>query len=316
MALAADEAVRAAGWPSETLSDEATGLCAATSKGDIAAMTASGRQPADFLKCLPDGPGNRLAERLAIRGPRVTSVAACATGTHALIRAAQMLRDGDADRVLVSVADASITPLLLGAFARMGVLTADACRPFDVGRSGFFISEGAAAVTIERADAAAAPPLVELAGWLTGADPTGLIAQDVTGGTLGDAIRILLSRAKLSPRDVTLYSAHGTATASNDRAEAAAIGDSLRANGSPGPWVFAAKSMVGHLLGAASLTEAIVAIEAVVRGVCPPTPTLCRLDPRCNVAIGSVAHEAHHRAAICTSLGFGGQMGLLAFRRV
>jgi 3-oxoacyl-[acyl-carrier-protein] synthase II len=287
-----------------------------------------------------------------------------------LIRAAQMIRDGDAARVLVVAGDASIIPLLIGAFAHMGVLSAEACRPFDRDRSGFFVSEGAAAVTIEATDDAAfappisepgrprprsfghrhsalrnpqsrhalpgappVPPIAELAGWVTGADPTGLTAQDATGSTLARAISILLERSSLSASEVSLYSAHGTATASNDQAESAAIHAvfaqstdspfSRRTEGPraldpltiAGPRVFAAKSVVGHLLGAAGLTEAVLAIQAIRHGVVPPIATLRAQDPRCDIRVSAVAEAAGLPVAICTSLGFGGQFGLLAFRR-
>ena len=360
MLLAAQEAIANAGWDSETLSDVATGLCAATSKGDVNALTGTlrtgcssaadirvrsdavrrspeecphGHTTNNFALLLPSGPGDLVADELSIHGPRISPVAACATGTHALIRAAQLIRHGDARRALVVAGDASIIPLLLGAFDNMGVLTADACRPFDANRSGFFISEGAAAVTIEAAADAAGQPIVELAGWLTGGDPTGLTAQDATGETLAAAIRILLARSAISLADADLYSAHGTATASNDLAEARAIhavflecGDRVAAwdaiqcpyghttNGI-GPRVFAAKSTVGHLLGAAGLTEAVIAIQAMRHGIVPPIPTLRTLDPECAVRVAASAESLDIRTALCTSLGFGGQIGLLALRR-
>jgi len=157
-------------------------------------------------------------------------------------------------------------------------------------------------------------PLARLAGWLTGADPTGLADQDATGDALGRAIGLLLPRAALQPRDVALYSAHGTATPSNDRMEARAVrqafgghADRLR--------VIAAKSVVGHLLGAAGLVETIVAIESMRRSVHPPVANLNTPDPDCRVRTVRQAEPADLSAAICTSLGFGGQIGLLALRR-
>lgn len=320
MALAADEAIARAGWQPALLHDRATGLCAATSKGDLAVMCrcrTPGREAPDafdFLRAMPDGPGGQLARHYRMIGPRIAPVAACATGTHALIRAARLIADGEADRVLVVAGDASISPLLLGAFTNLGVLTVDQCRPFDRDRTGFFVGEGAAAVTIERADRSAGVPLVHLAGWLIGADPTGLTAQDATGRTLARAITILLSRAHWRPSDVTIYSAHGTATASNDQAESSAIASVFGAADQQ-PVVAAGKPVFGHMLAAAGLTEAVLTIQAMRRGVVPPISTLRTPDERCRVRWATKALPASLPTAICTSLGFGGQIGLLAIRR-
>ncbi len=324
MALAAEEAIAQAGWDRSTLSDVATALSAATSKGDPGAILAVRRnwlarrlmdgQADAFLRSWPDGPGSLLARHLAMSGPRGCSVAACATGTHALVRAAGLIRDGDARRALVVAGDASVVPLLIGAFARMGVLSPDRCRPFDRDRRGFVLSEGAAAVTLERADEAVGRPLAALDAWLIGADPSGLTAQDATGRTLARSIRLLLDRAGLTPFGVALYSAHGTATPSNDRLEAAAVRTAF--GGHAGSLrVMAAKSVLGHLLGAAGLAEAVLAIQAMRRGFHPPIANLENPDPECDLRIVRAGEPADLPTAICASLGFGGQLGLLALSR-
>ncbi|MCG3178072.1 MAG: 3-oxoacyl-[acyl-carrier-protein] synthase 2 [Phycisphaerae bacterium] len=312
MAVACAEAIGQAGWTREILSDAATGTAAATSKGDLHRLFDG--EPGGLSLAWPSAPGTLLRRRLGIGGPAVNSVAACATGTHALIRAAQMIRDGQVSRALVTVADASVMPLLLGAFASMGVLTADRCRPFDRRRDGFVLAEGAVAVTIERADVAVGRPLVELSAWLIGADPTGLTAQDPQGRTLARLLSALLSRAAWRPEHVDLYCAHGTGTPSNDRQESAAV---AAAFAGADPRVTAAKSVVGHLLGAAGLTEAIVAIQSLRHGIHPPTAsTTEQADDDCRVRLTDRPMPADLRSALCTSMGFGGQIGLLALQRM
>ena len=317
MALAADEAIAAAGWDAAACRDDQTAMCGATSKGDPAVIlaTRSGRHSAErFLAGWPNGPGRMLANRLGIGGPLICPVAACATGTHALVRAAQMIRDGDARRVLVVAGDASLSPLLTAAFANMGVLTDDACRPFDAGRSGFAVAEGAAAVTLESSRHAIGRAIVDVTGWLIGGDPTGLTAQDATGGVLAESIRILLRRARLDAVEVSLYSAHGTATRLNDVAEAAAM-RSVFAGADSQPAAFAGKAIFGHLLGAAGLTEVVLSILAAAHQSIPPTVTLRTLDPACDgVRLVARVEPARIENVLCVSLGFGGQIGLLAMR--
>lgn len=323
MVLAVNEAIAQAGWEADVLTSPDTALCAATSKGDIVTMLdlagevmvgSNIDRPQRFVQAWSSGPGDVLCNHFQMTGPRACMVAACATGSQSLIRAAQMLRDGDASRALVVAADASVTPLMLGAFGRMGVLAADFCRPFDSQRGGFVMAEGGAAVTIELASNAVGRPLAELNGWVLGGDPSGLTAQDESGQSLARGLRILLRRADWTPESVDCYCAHGTGTLINDRVEAGAIA-SVFGTGSKGPRVMAAKGVIGHLLGAAGLIEPVAAIESMRRGVHLPLANLRRLDPACDVNVARSPESADLRRTICTSMGFGGQLGLLAFSR-
>ena len=248
-------------------------------------------------------------------GPRLTPVAACATGLVAVARGVDLIRHGVCDRVVCGSADASLHPLMVASFARLGVLTdpgedpARCVKPFDADRSGFAIGEGAAAFLLERADLAApgrayatvtGTSIGSAAVKLTDVDPTGepvrraLVA--CTGGVAPDLIGL-----------------HATATQPNDPAEAAGVRDAFA--GGAGIPAFGSKGATGHLLGAAGAVELAFTLFALRDGVVPPTTNLTRQDPRCGLNLAPVARRATLTTAAKVSLGFGGTVAAIALRR-
>ncbi len=209
-------------------------------------------------------------------GPRLTISSACSSGLHALARAVLAIESGEARRALVVAADASVHPLFISSFKRLGILAPEGhgCRPFDLNRAGFIISEAAAALCLESLDHATAPPLVKIAAWslasdaahLTGCDPHAL------------ALKKMLQR--IAPLDLDLIHAHATGTHLNDPVELSAL-SALHFNSHP--ILYSHKAALGHSLGAAGLLSAVINCLCHVHGKVPanprtpnplPTPTL------------------------------------------
>ncbi len=283
-------------------------------------------EPGDsFADAAPHAPAAAVARHFGIRAPTIGIVGACATGTHAIIRAAQMIKDGQADLVLAGACEASIHPLCLAAFDRMGVLARcsqqdrpeTACRPFDIDRTGFALGEGAGMLVLESACHASkrgARPLAAVAGWALAADPTGIADLDESGGALAGAILTALQGARLEVDRIDYINAHGTGTRSNDVAETRAI---RRALGAAADTVAASaiKGSIGHLLGAAGAVETAVTVMAMRHGQVPPTVNLEHPDPLCDLDyVPGMARRRSIRHALKTSIGFGGHIGVIVLR--
>jgi 3-oxoacyl-(acyl-carrier-protein) synthase len=272
--------------------------------------------PADIP---PDSAARHLARRLHAEAAVHCTVAACSTGTLAVIRAAQMLADGDADIVIAGGSDASVLPLWVAAFRRMGVLggahpargPAWACRPFDLNRDGFVIAEGAAALVLESGQSVGrrgVTPLARLAGYAMGTDPAGLARLREDGAPLAEIIKIALTRAGVGPHGLSAVQAHGTGTLANDRTECHAI---LRACGPRAAEipVSSIKGALGHTLGAAGAIELAMTVEAVRSRTLPPNATLVEPDPSLGLSnLPTRAIPLNGEAILKTSLGFGGHV--------
>ncbi|MEV2278156.1 beta-ketoacyl-[acyl-carrier-protein] synthase family protein [Nocardiopsis sp. NPDC049922] len=238
-------------------------------------------------------------------------VSACASGAEALALGLDLIRSDRADMVIAGGVEASIYPLTLAAFARMLALSTDnaapelACRPFDTGRNGFVLGEGAAIVVLERAEHARARGVTTPHGRLLGAGLSASASHITASDTPGQvrAIRQSLRTADLSPADVGVVHAHATSTPQGDVAEADAITSALGSH----PVVTATKSMTGHLLGASGALGAVAAILSLRDGTVPPTRNLRDLDPEvdCDVVTGT-ARTGHWDCALVNSFGFGG----------
>jgi len=274
----------------------------------------------------PDAPATTLARAYWPEAPALGVIGACATGTQAIIRAAQWIDDGRAELVLCGACDASIHPLCVAAFERMGVLAqcppgADpqaSCRPFDAGRTGFAIGEGAAMLILEspqHARSRGARPLARLVGWALAADPTGITKLDPTGRSLAQAIRASLHRAGLSADQIDYVNAHGTGTPSNDLAETQALRNALGKQADRVA-VSSIKGAIGHLLGAAGAVETAVTVMAIADGLVPPTVNHERPGPGCDLDyVPGLARRSEIRVAVKTSVGFGGQIGVIVIHR-
>jgi len=271
----------------------------------------------DIVRADPSAAGRLLAGRFGLAGPVVTPVTACASGGHALAWAAGLIRRGTVDLALVGAAEASLHPLVLGGYRRMGVLAgagsdpAAAVRPFSATRRGFAVGEGAGILVLESAISAArrgVQPLACLTGWATGCHGAGLTDVEPGGETLGRLIRDALRRAGTPTGAVDYVHAHGTATRAGDPAEARAIRAAL-GRAADGVSVSSTKGSHGHLLGAATAVETVLTVLAIGRSRVPPTANLT--DPDSVIDLDCTPLRARPRRlrhAVKVAAGFGGQM--------
>ncbi len=265
----------------------------------------------------------QVAINLGVRGPTITSVAACAAGIFAFVDAKRLLDLEETEVVIAGGAEANIIPISIAAMANLRALSTRndeperACRPFDRDRDGFVYGEGSAAMiieTLEHARRRGARIYAELAGGAITSDAYHITAPDPTGDAAATAITRALKKSDLRPQDVDCVVAHGTGTPLNDAAETTAIkralGDHAYSVAVTGP-----KSMVGHQLGAAGAISALTAIKAICEGVVPPTINLETPDTDCDLDYTPLtAARRPVRVAIANGFGFGGQNGVIAFK--
>ena len=273
---------------------------------------------------IPDMASGMVSIRLGAQGPNYATVSACASSGHALGDALRILQRGDADIMVAGGSEASITPLCIAGFSSMKAMSTrnddpeGASRPFDAGRDGFVIGEGAGALileTLEHARARGAPILAELAGYGASADAYHITAPEPNGIGAQFAMRAALEDAGAGLEEVDYINAHGTSTPHNDAMETAAI-KSVFGKRAYDMVVGSTKSMVGHLLGAAGATEAVFCALAMREGKIPPTINFSDPDPACDL---NYAHntmlERPISLALSNSFGFGGHNVTLAIRR-
>lgn len=264
---------------------------------------------------MPNAAAGTLAMKLGARGPGFSIGSACASGAHAIGEAKRMIERGEADVVIAGGSEAALTGLCLAAFGRMGALSREGVsRPFDARRDGFVMGEGAAVLVLERAEHAAArgaTAYARIAGYGASNDAFHLTQPAEDGRGAVDAMRAALADAGASTSDPGYLNAHGTGTPFNDRIETRAVHAVFNGGAPP---VSSTKSHLGHLLGAAGAVEALACIEAVRRGVLPPTINLEQPDPECDLDhIAGAPREAPGlELALSNSFGFGGQNACLA----
>jgi 3-oxoacyl-[acyl-carrier-protein] synthase II len=267
---------------------------------------------------MPNAAAGVVAMRLGLHGPGFSIASACATGSHAIGEGMRMIERGAADVVLAGGSEAALTTLCLAAFRRMGALSIDGVsRPFDARRDGFVMGEGAAVLVLESEEHARARGVnvfARVVGYGASNDAFDMVQPDEFGDGALKAMAAALADAGASPADVGFISAHGTGTPINDRVETHAI---HRCFGEHAPPVSSTKSAIGHLLGAAGATEALVCAEALRRGVLPPTINYEQPDPDCDLDyITEGARQASDvRLVLSNSFGFGGQNACLALAR-
>jgi len=285
--------------------------------GDRTAAAALGRTD-------PAEPARAVARQFAVTGPCIGMATACATGLHAVIRGAQLIADGQADVVLAGATDASIHPLFVSSFRRMGVLAeadgdaSTACRPFDRQRRGFALGEGAAVLVLESPEGVLARGgrmLGRLVGWGMGADPAGLAELGNDGEALATVLRRTIDAAGIEPDRIGYVNAHGTATRANDPIETRALKAVLGPTAHRVP-VSSVKGGLGHMMGAAGAVEAAITVLAVARQVAPPTANLMDPDPACDLDyVPGYARHQNIEYALKLSTGFGGAIGALVVGR-
>jgi 3-oxoacyl-[acyl-carrier-protein] synthase II len=271
---------------------------------------------------MPNGPAATVGLALGARAGVHTPVSACASGAEALAVALELLRSGRADVVVTGGAEACVHPLPMAGFAQMRALSTRhdepeaASRPYDKGRDGFVLGEGAGVLVLET-EAHAAARGARVHGYLAGAgmaaDAHHVTAPDPEGLGAARSVRLALDDAGLGPADIGHVNAHATSTPLGDLAEARALGIAL---GAHRPAVTATKSCTGHLLGAAGAVEAIATVVALRDGVVPPVRNLDDQDDEADVdAVRVVPRQLAHHAALSTSFGFGGHDVSLVFTR-
>jgi len=271
---------------------------------------------------LPNMAAGVTAIHVGAKGPCVATASACASAAHAIGEAARMIRDNSADVMFAGGSDAPITKLGIAGFNSMGALStrndnpAGASRPFDAGRDGFVLAEGAAMLVLEERDHAIARG-AEIIGEILGygsTDDANHIVQPAPGGEgIARAIGLALDQAKLTPADISYVNAHGTSTQMNEKYETqglkAALGDaSYRIP------VSSTKSMTGHLLGAAGAIEAVFSLMAIKDQLLPPTINQETPDPDCDLDyVPNTARAAKVTNILSNSMGFGGHNVALIF---
>jgi 3-oxoacyl-[acyl-carrier-protein] synthase II len=335
--VVARQAMRQAGLPDRLEGEvaERTGVYLGSGLGGVGTLfdnvlTMAERGPdriSPFF--IPMGIANVGSGQIAISfgqlGPNFAIVSACATGAHAIGEAWETIRRGDADRMLAGGVEAAIHEAVLGGFASLKALSTRnddpeaASRPFDAGRDGFVIGEGAAMLVLEALEAAearGAEPLAELVGYGATADAAHITLPSPGGAGAVRAARRALEKAGIGADEVDHVNAHATSTPEGDRAELQGLW-ALFGERAPKVSVTANKSMLGHTLGAAGAIESMATIQTLRTGLVPPTINLEQPDED---AVGldltpGTATRRDLRVALNNSFGFGGQNAALVFRR-
>ncbi len=264
-----------------------------------------------------------FAIEIGARGPNFGIVSACATATHAIGEAMHMIRRGDADVMIAGGAEAAITPFAYASFCSMKAMSTrnddpqHSSRPFDLGRDGFVMGEGAGILVLESLEHAkkrGARIYCELTGYAATCDAFHITQPDPEGKGLSMAMKRALQGSNIAPESVDYINAHGTSTPYNDKFETLAIkkifGEHARKVA-----ISSTKSMTGHLLGAAGGIESVVCVKTIQTGQIAPTINLTEPDPECDLDyVPNVKRSAAVKTVLSNNLGFGGQNAAVVFR--
>jgi 3-oxoacyl-[acyl-carrier-protein] synthase II len=274
---------------------------------------------------LVDSASGQLAISLGIKGLNYAVVSACATGSHAIGEAAEIIKRGDADAVLAGGAEACMHPLILAGFTAMRGLAVEnedpprASRPFDATRAGFVMGEGACVLVLEDLDAArerGARVYAEVLGYGGSNDAHHMAQPEPEATGVADMMRSALRRAGVEPGRVGYINAHGTSTPLGDLAETKAIKD-VFGDHAYELAVSSTKSVMGHTFGAAGAIEGMMCVLAIHEGTLPPTINYQHPDPACDLDyVPNEAREARVDVALSNAMGLGGHNGCVLFGRV
>ncbi|HWJ31060.1 MAG TPA: beta-ketoacyl-ACP synthase II [Gaiellaceae bacterium] len=285
-----------------------------------------GRVSPNFLpNVLVDSASGQLAISLGIKGLNYAVVSACATGSHAIGEAAEIIKRGDADAVLAGGAEACMHPLILAGFTAMRGLAVEdehppnASRPFDATRAGFVMGEGACVLVLEELEAARARGAriyAEVLGYGGSNDAHHMAQPEPEATGVADMMRAALRRAGVEPERVGYINAHGTSTPLGDLAETKALKDVFGEHAYELA-VSSTKSVMGHTFGAAGAIEGMMCVLAIHEGVLPPTINYRNPDPACDLDyVPNEAREAQVDVALSNAMGLGGHNGCVLFGRV
>jgi 3-oxoacyl-[acyl-carrier-protein] synthase II len=274
---------------------------------------------------LVDSASGQIAIDLGLRGPNYAPVSACATGSHAIGEAAEVVKRGDADAVLAGGTESCMHPVILAGFTAMRGLVAEdedptrASRPFDATRAGFVMGEGACVLLVEElehARARGARIYAEVLGYGTSNDAHHMAQPDPESVGVAEMMQAALERTGIEPDQVGYINAHGTSTPQGDLAETKAIKDVF------GPHAYelavsSTKSMLGHLFGAAGAVEAMMCVLALHEGVLPPTINYRNPDPECDLDyVPNEARTAQVEVALSNAMGLGGHNACVLLGRL
>src|SRR3954451_15967799 len=274
---------------------------------------------------LVDSASGQIAISLGIKGPNYAVVSACATGSHAVGEAAELIKRGDADAVIAGGTEACIHPLILAGFTAMRGLAAEeehpprASRPFDATRAGFVIGGGACVLVLGELEAAESPGATiyaEILGYAMSNDAHHLAQPDPESVGAAEMMRRALERAGVEPEQVDYINAHGTSTPLGDAAETRAI-KAVFGEHAYRLAVSSTKSVTGHCFGAAGAIEAMMCVLAVHDGVLPPTMNYVEPDPECDLDyVPNEARQLQVDIALSNAMGLGGHNGCVLVGRV
>ena len=327
---AADEAIKDAKLP-EDVDMERFGIASASGIGGLPnieknSVVCSNRGPRRISPFfIPSSLVNMLGGFISIyqgmKGPNLSSVTACAAGTHAIGEAAKSIMVGTADKMLVVGAESAICPVGIGGFAAMKALSTrnddpkTSSRPFDKGRDGFVMGEGAGALVLESYDDAIARGAT-IYGELIGFGESG-DANHITTPTQDGPLRAMKGAYKMAGEPKIDYvNAHGTSTPVNDKNETAAL-KNLMGGAENCPPMSSIKGQIGHCLGAAGAIEAVVCLMAMRDGILPPTINAETADEDCDLDyISTGARKADINVTMSNSFGFGGTNGVVIFKKI
>jgi 3-oxoacyl-[acyl-carrier-protein] synthase II len=327
---AAAEAIEDAGLP-EALDKERFGVSSASGIGGLPAIeknsviceTRGPRRISPFF--IPSALVNMLGGFVSIyhglKGPNLSSVTACAAGTHAISEATKTIMLGGADQMLVIGAESAICGAGVGGFAAMKALSTNnddpkgASRPFDADRNGFVMGEGAGALVLEEYESARARG-AQIYGEVIGFGESG-DANHITSPVVEGPLRAMKAALAMAGNPKVDYiNAHGTSTPANDKNETAAIKEAFGGKENCPP-VSSIKGQIGHCLGAAGSIEAIVTLMAMKHGIVPPTINYTTPDPDCDLDyIPNEARKMELNVAMSNSFGFGGTNGVVIFKKI
>ncbi|KJZ74120.1 hypothetical protein HIM_06569 [Hirsutella minnesotensis 3608] len=342
-AVAASEmALEDAGWKPSRLEElEATGVCIGSGIGNLDDLYETSLvhyeegykkvSPLFVPKILINMAAGHVAMKYGFQGPNHAATTACATGAHSIGDASRFIALGDANVMIAGGSESCIHPLTFAGFGRARSLSTAynddpraSCRPFDAGRDGFVVSEGAAVCVLEElehARARGARIYAEVRGYGCSGDAHHMTAPREDGNGAFQAMRRALCNGRVKPAEVDYINAHATGTKVGDAAEAAAIrrlmmGDDGVARESH-VTVSSTKAAIGHLLGAAGAIEALFAVLAIHEGAVPPTLNLTKPDVGIDFNFVPLkAQERRVKVALSNSFGFGGTNSSLVFSKL
>jgi 3-oxoacyl-[acyl-carrier-protein] synthase II len=271
--------------------------------------------------------GGIIAIDLGAQGPNFSIVSACASGSHAIGEAFEMIRRGAADMIFAGGSEAAVTRIGFAGFSSMKAMSTNfnddpsrASRPFDAQRDGFVMGEGAGVLVLEtkeNAEKRGARIYAEIVGYSATCDAFHVTTPDVESKALTQCMNQALAVAQVEASSVNYVNAHGTSTPYNDRSETVALKNVFGEYAKNGLQVSSTKSMTGHLLGAAGAIEAAAACKAIEENVIPPTINYEEPDPDCDLDyVPNEARDSDVSVAMSNNSGFGGHNASLVFKMI